>query len=201
MHAGFKRQYDDVEYEIEAALDLPSVRGKPLYITGHSLGGAVAMMATRRLNSERRIAACYTYGSPRVGTEDWIAQVKTPIYRIVNSADPVPMVPLSGTAIFWTAKALRACGQLVPVIGKLLIPVGNWLERFMSGYAHAGNMRFLTDCKKGDFSQADLLFTVGWSRRFRGALSGMAPWGKVLSDHGISIYRRKLMYVAGKKNP
>ena len=201
VHSGFKGQYDDVEYEVEAVLDRLTVQGKPLFITGHSLGGAVASMATRRLNAERQIAACYTYGSPRVGTEDWVGRVKTPIYRIVNSADPVPIIPFSGTAIFWIAKALRALGQLAPSIGKLFLAVGNWLERSLSGYAHAGNMRFLTNCKGGDLSQANLLFTVGWSRRFRGALSGIIPWGKVLSDHSIAIYRRKLMYVANKRNP
>ena len=201
VHLGFKIQYDDVEDPVEAELDREEVKGKPLFITGHSLGGAVATIATRRLNAERQIAACYTYGSPRVGTEDWVGRVKSPVYRIVNSADPVPGVPFSGTVIFWIVKGVRALGQLFPGIGRLLIAAGNWLERAMSGYAHTGNMRFLTNCKDGDWSQAELLYTVGWSRRFRGALSGIKPWGKVLSDHGIAIYRQKLMHVADKRNP
>lgn len=70
----------------------------------------------------------------------------------------------------------------------------------MSGYAHAGHMRFLTDCKDGDLSKAKLLFTVGWGRRFLGALSGIQPWGKVLKDHGIAVYRKKMMHVAEKRN-
>ena len=70
----------------------------------------------------------------------------------------------------------------------------------MSGYAHAGNMRFLTNCKDGDFSKAELLYTVGWGRRFLGTLSGMRPLGKVLKDHGIAVYRKKMMNVAEKRN-
>ena len=199
VHSGFKEQYDDVACQVEMVLNGQEIKDKALFITGHSLGGAVAAIATRRLNAEHRIASCYTYGSPRVGTEEWVSQIKTPIYRIVNSADPVPMVPLSGTAIFWLAKVLRAIGRMIPW-GRLLVSLGNWAERTMSGYAHAGNMRFLTDCKDGDLSKAELLYTVGWGRRLLGALSGMRPWGKVLKDHGIAIYQKKMMNVAEKRN-
>lgn len=199
VHSGFKEQYDDVADRVEMILDRPEVKGKPLFITGHSLGGAVATIATRRLNAGRQIASCYTYGSPRVGSEEWVSRIKTPIYRIVNSADPVPIVPLSGTVTFWLAKAMRAVGGTIPG-GWILVTLGNWVERTMSGYAHAGNMRFLTDCKDGDLSKAELLYTVGWGRRLLGTLSGMRPWGKVLKDHGIALYRKKMMNVAEKRN-
>ena len=200
VHSGFKEQYDAVATRIEDLLAEDDIKGKPLFIAGHSLGGAVATIAARRLHAQHQVAACYTYGSPRVGTEDWVAQIKTPIYRIVNSADPVPLVPLSGTAFFWIAKSFRAVGRLLPWVGGALVWSGDWIERTMSGYAHAGNMRFLTDCKTGELSQAELLYTVGWGRRFRGTLSGICPWGKVLSDHGIALYRRKMLHVAERRN-
>lgn len=201
VHSGFKEQYDDVAYEVERALDDERVKGKPLFVTGHSLGGAVATIATRRLPADRQLAACYTYGSPRVGTEEWVGQIKTPIYRIVNSADPVPLVPLSGMITFFLVKATRTTGRLVPPL-RVLVSLGNWMERTMSGYAHAGNMRYLTNCKDGDFSKVKLLYTVGWSRRFLAGLrTGSIPWGKIPGDHGIQIYQRKLMNVAEKRNP
>ena len=201
VHSGFMQQYDDISYELETALDDEAVRGMPLFITGHSLGGAVATIAARRLDAERLIAACYTFGSPKVGTEAWVTQIKTPIYRIVNSADPVPIVPFSGIVVFWGAKALRAAGRTLPFIGPFLVSGGNWVEQTMAGYTHTGNMRFLTDCKDGDFSKVELLYTVGWGRRFRGFLTRVTPLGKVLADHGISVYRRKMMAVAEKRNP
>lgn len=199
VHSGFMQQYDDISFQLETALDDERAKGKPLFITGHSLGGAVATIAARRLDAERQIAACYTFGSPRVGTEGWVAQIKTPIYRIVNSADPVPMVPFSGTVTFGLSRALRAAGRAFPFLG--LVFIGNWLERTMSGYAHTGNMRFLTNCKDGDLSKVELLYTVGWGRRFRGVLTRVTPLGKVLADHSISVYRRKMMEVAEKRNP
>lgn len=201
VHSGFMQQYDDISSDLQTALDRPEVKGKPLFITGHSLGGAVATIAARRLDVERQLAACYTFGSPRVGTESWVGQIKTPIYRIVNSADPVPIVPFSGTAIFFLAKALRATGRLFPLIGGWFVSMGNWIERTMSGYAHAGNMRFLTDCHDGDLSKVELLYTVGWARRFRGLMTWVTPLARVLGDHSILVYRRKLMQVAERRNP
>lgn len=200
VHSGFNGQYDDVACHVEDVLDRRDVRDKPLFITGHSLGGAVATIATRRLTAERRIAACYTYGSPRVGNEGWVTRIKTPIYRIVNSADPVPMVPLSGTAIFWIAKALRAVGRTIPA-GRFVMWVGNWVEKTMSGYAHAGSMRFLTNGVDRDLTKVEMLYTVGWGRRFRGVLNGVTPWAKVLEDHKITAYRNKMMHVAERRNP
>ena len=48
---------------VEMALNRQEIKGKPLFITGHSLGGAVAAIATRRLNAEYR-------RSPRVTPTD-----------------------------------------------------------------------------------------------------------------------------------
>lgn len=200
MHLGFKEQYDDAEFLIKEVLNDQNVINKPLFITGHSLGGAVATVAAKRLTANHKISACYTFGSPRVGTEEWISQFKFPIYRIVNSADPVPSIPFSGTVIFLIIKSLRVIKRTIPQI-PFLVPFANWLERTMSGYEHAGNMRYLTDCKDGDFSKTKLLYTVGWSRRFLALLVGARPRGRVLNDHNIQIYRRKLMNVAEKRNP
>jgi hypothetical protein len=63
-----------------------------LYITGHSLGGALAQIASAVLERDN-LAACYTFGSPRVGTERFDREVKCPHYRLVNDWDIVPGVP------------------------------------------------------------------------------------------------------------
>jgi len=68
-------------------------RRVPIYITGHSLGGALAQIAAAVLGSDR-IAACYTFGSPRVGNYIFDLWVKPPSYRVINYADIVPQVPL-----------------------------------------------------------------------------------------------------------
>lgn len=66
---------------------------KPFYITGHSLGGALAQIATAVLACDQ-IAACYTFGSPRIGNRHFDLWVKPPSYRIANYADIVPQIPI-----------------------------------------------------------------------------------------------------------
>ena len=52
-------------------------------------------MATQELEEEfdDLIAACYTFGSPRVGDGKYEKSIKAPFYRIVNTTDIVTLVP------------------------------------------------------------------------------------------------------------
>jgi len=96
IHAGFRIAYESVAKEIEASI--LKLKDTPLYITGHSLGAALATVATQRLEHNPRIreiiAACYTFGSPRVGDSHYDIEFKSPIYRVVNTTDIVTIIPL-----------------------------------------------------------------------------------------------------------
>lgn len=97
VHRGFQGAYDSVKDEIEKAL--ASLDKKlPIYLTGHSLGAALATVATQNLDQRSkfrdRIAACYTFGSPRVGNTKYDRAFKAPIYRMVNTTDIVTIIPL-----------------------------------------------------------------------------------------------------------
>ncbi|MDR6623983.1 lipase family protein [Caulobacter segnis] len=94
VHQGFLEAFQKVEAEIRADLDDPRKTpvDKGLYITGHSLGGALAQIASAAFERDT-LAACYTFGSPRVGEKRFDAEVKCPHYRLVNSRDVVPSVP------------------------------------------------------------------------------------------------------------
>jgi hypothetical protein len=96
IHGGFRIAYDSVAKDIErSVLKLKDI---PLYITGHSLGAALATVATQRLEHHlairEMIAACYTFGSPRVGDSHYDMEFKAPIYRVVNTTDIVTIIPL-----------------------------------------------------------------------------------------------------------
>ena len=96
VHSGFRIAYESVAKEIEASV--LKLQDTPLYITGHSLGAALATVATQRLEHNPRImeiiAACYTFGSPRVGDNHYDIEFKSPIYRVVNTTDIVTIIPL-----------------------------------------------------------------------------------------------------------
>ncbi len=98
IHAGFHEAYQDVEDEIVRIFLENEKWVWPLYITGHSLGGALATIATQNLEHKikSQIAACYTFGSPRVGNRQYEKNIKAPFYRIVHSTDIVTLLPSIG---------------------------------------------------------------------------------------------------------
>jgi len=96
VHTGFRRTLFTVEEELLALLG--DQGSGPLWITGHSLGGALALLFALRLEIlGRPIQGVYTFGQPRVGDDDFAARVEERLggryFRIVHSADPVPLVP------------------------------------------------------------------------------------------------------------
>ena len=123
----FQRVQDDVFQKIQELKDYS------LYITGHSLGGALAIIATAAINSEN-LGACYTFGSPKVGNEEFDDKIKAPIYRVVNSYDVVPFLPFTPIMLplFWSIQKKVKSNKV-----KMLV------EDFKD-YQHHGDMRFLT---------------------------------------------------------
>lgn len=95
VHTGFKQAFDDVKDDILQEFR-SNLGDMPLYITGHSLGAALATVATQELGDEfnDQVAACYTFGSPRVGDGKYEKSIKAPFYRIVNTTDIVTLVPI-----------------------------------------------------------------------------------------------------------
>jgi pimeloyl-ACP methyl ester carboxylesterase len=93
VHSGFWNAYRDSADDILAAVNEHVGPDLGLYITGHSLGGALAQIAAAKLERDN-LAACYTFGSPRVATAKFDRYVKCPHYRLVNHWDLVPGVPL-----------------------------------------------------------------------------------------------------------
>ena len=66
---------------------------RKIWITGHSLGAALATLAADRY---RNVKGLYTYGSPRVGDKDFKKNFRMNTYRFVNNNDIVTKVPPAG---------------------------------------------------------------------------------------------------------
>jgi triacylglycerol lipase len=93
VHNGFQVEVDKVWDKLTSSIDTSAFKGKKFYICGHSLGGAMATIATSRLQD--KVDALYTYGSPRTGTKKFVNSIKTPHYRHVNNNDMVTAVPFA----------------------------------------------------------------------------------------------------------
>jgi len=95
VHSGFYAAFAKIEKQLRTLLE--KTGQKPIYLTGHSLGGALALVASAALGGSSslgdRIAAVYTFGAPRVGKGNFSEIVKAPHYRVINSGDIVPLVP------------------------------------------------------------------------------------------------------------
>lgn len=98
-HSGFVRIYSSLAREtLEAAQALnPSI---PCYITGHSLGGALAILAAQHLAQQvpalKPQIRLYTYATPRVGNRVFVeahSQTVPNSYRVVNLSDAFPLLP------------------------------------------------------------------------------------------------------------
>lgn len=193
VHSGFNEAFNQVLMQIQQKLNEEQYADKPLMITGHSLGGALATIAAKRLTHNGKIAACYTFGSPRVGDEEWVSTLKTPVYRVVNAADCVTMLPPGGEALGLFAWGLG----WIPSVG---VAIKAGLKKHYDGYLHGGDMRYLTNCKTGDFVSVRLVFSVSLFYRLKGWLLKSAAWNKPLADHSIRTYRKKLAIIAERRN-
>jgi triacylglycerol lipase len=101
IHAGFHKAANAVTDKVDAAVELSKQRQKPLFITGHSLGGALAILAARYAAKERNHAprAVYGFGTPRVGGATFRDRYNDSLgdttYRHVHGRDLVARVPMS----------------------------------------------------------------------------------------------------------
>lgn len=90
VHRGFKTIFRNIWPEM--AGELQRVR-KPLFYTGHSLGGALAILAAASLPPR----AVYTFGAPRVGDAGFIAALRPArIFHVVNPNDLITTLPPVG---------------------------------------------------------------------------------------------------------
>ena len=91
VHGGFQKEVNDLWMDVLAEIehnDQLKVR-KDVYMTGHSLGAAMATIAATRYQPHE----LFTFGSPRVGGPRFIKHVKCPHYRFMNNNDIVCRIP------------------------------------------------------------------------------------------------------------
>ncbi|MGW0825124.1 lipase family protein [Streptomyces sp. NPDC002845] len=100
IHYGFGEALQSVYPGVRETVDEFRDNGQSVWFTGHSLGGALAMLAACRLHLEdpKLLAdGVYTYGAPRTCDQTLAAACnkafKGRFYRFVNNNDIVPELP------------------------------------------------------------------------------------------------------------
>jgi hypothetical protein len=93
--------YDSIRGQLSAAVRSTLAAGARVVVLGHSLGAAIAEVATFDLLAQGfPVAAHYSFGTPRVGNAAWAAAWTAAAdaagaahYRIVHNLDLVPRLP------------------------------------------------------------------------------------------------------------
>ncbi|RFC41545.1 MAG: N-acetyl-anhydromuramyl-L-alanine amidase AmpD, partial [Verrucomicrobia bacterium] len=98
VHRGFSQAFAVVREALFTTLtDHDPESRKELWLTGHSLGGALALLTAAELPNPGRITGIYTFGQPRAGLTDFQTKVDEVFvgryFRFVNFDDVVPRIP------------------------------------------------------------------------------------------------------------
>lgn len=92
-HHGFRGAFERIKASL-AAIVQAEAPNRPLWVTGHSLGAAIATMAADTLPN---VAGVYTFGSPLVGDDPFARRFSASFadrtFRYVDNRDLVTRVP------------------------------------------------------------------------------------------------------------
>jgi len=99
VHGGFWRAWLAVKSEVVDAVKSQRKMKQNVWVTGHSLGGALACLAGADLPAAHKPVSIHTFGGPRVGSPEYAKGFKLSLARYVNNTDIVPHVPLQGLLI------------------------------------------------------------------------------------------------------
>jgi len=187
VHHGFLRDWESVATDVILAVkqilnSSPITHHYSLFITGHSLGGALAILCALEFARQGLpVAGVHTFGQPRVGNaafgrfyEDGglrMADGKTladVTFRVVNQNDIVPRMP-------------------------------PWIN----GYRHCGQEIFLLSGQVARFHRLVACATQGWAlnppwwaRGLSDALGLWSAWRRrndvLLTKHPIAEYRKQI---------
>lgn len=118
LHQGFVNAYFSIKDTLIQTLDAINQYHKKIYLTGHSLGGALAIVAATDFKwNNIATTAVYTYGAPKVGGtafKQFYDSLNIPSFCYINENDMVTKLPPSKS--FWTKEYcpcydVSFCGQ------------------------------------------------------------------------------------------
>jgi triacylglycerol lipase len=171
-HGGFALAATAAQSQIEDAVGLCLESGKPLFVTGHSLGAALAALAAKEaasLQKPVRPRAVYGFGMPRVGGVPFQASYDADLgkvtYRLVHGTDLVARVAPSSTGFRHVGRLIQCAsgakfdGTRPPSQTGLDEP--SFADEFKSIFVHGVDM-----LRSGRFLEPEGLGTFGPLLRF-----------------------------------
>jgi hypothetical protein len=173
FHQGFVNAIADVwDALLEAVVAERKRLDRPLWVTGHSLGGALAMLAGwlfyRKFVPVHQI---YTFGAPMIGNDEAAKAFNKAfagkIFRYVDTVDPVPRLPTISLASNSYVHCDKEVGLGTPE-GK--VAALEWLASLGSKTVNGLlNATLIDDIWKAVLSRIDAHLMTNYRKRIPGA--------------------------------
>ena len=179
VHGGFAGLFEVVQESMWAAVEALSSGGATrLFVTGHSMGGPLAVIAAAVLqfHFDRDVSAVYTYGQPRVGNPAFStafdAALGSVTFRYVNDLDIVPHVPPTRLLEEPTFKPPSLAGNFLQTIANVSDEVRESIETLIKGdqFAHVGQLMLFL--RGGSLTSSEL----AWQEREIVYSGTLAAW-------------------------
>ncbi len=133
VHRGFQEALDAVWPQLQAfQTNHPSL---PVWFTGHSLGGALAVLAADRYaKAGGPVGGVYTFGCPVIGNHDFLQDYALPdrTFRFVNNNDWLPALDI-GYQHVGQLRYITSTGAIEDEAN----PLGQILDKFKGSASHA----------------------------------------------------------------
>lgn len=134
VHQGFYEALSNVWRQLDDLVEqLTGDGSRSVWVTGHSLGGALATLAVARwVEKNRRVAGLYTFGQPRCGNDEFSRNfdfaIRPYAFRFVNNSDLVTRTPprVSGYRHIGTFRYFTEAGEYVEDI--------SWWRQFLDSW-------------------------------------------------------------------
>ena len=182
VHAGFHGGIHAVERPLEEFAKA-AAKAERVWVTGHSLGGALAVLAGAWLEQRGISPQVYTYGQPRVGLGKFADSIDREmsgrLWRFVNQNDIVPRLP---PGLFY-----RHCGTLKRIVRPGVLEARSGKE---------GTPMELVDYEPAPLTDAeyDAVIRELDANPRAGEIESIGQEGRIslFADHAISEYIRLL---------
>lgn len=144
FHQGFVGAVSEIWPVLFPAIEAEmQAKDRPLWVTGHSLGGAIAVLAAWLLKRKFvNVHQVVTFGGPMVGNAEASAAMNREftgkIFRYVNGPDPVPLLPMmslmsNGYQHCDQQVLLGATGEAANLIAYLTTAAGGAVDAVLAG--------------------------------------------------------------------
>ena len=197
IHRGFFDAYQPLLPQVESILEESSI--EKVWITGHSLGGALALVSAHDLlDKPVEIAGIVTFGQPAVAKNELASHLDRELIgkyaRFVNHEDIVPRVPIT----------FKPCGRLVWFTDEGL--KRSPLKRLAYGSVRAIPTRHTDDVDEVPMMSAGEF--LQWQQQQRDPQPTQLPDGTIVysasvrqfDDHSMELYRSEISRLSNERS-